>query len=124
VVDVARAVAKAALEGVGAGATIELGGPQILTMLELHRWIGDAVGHTPHFFEVPDAVAAGFARFGFVPGAPITWDQWLMLQRDNIVSTGSTGFEQFGITPAPLAAVSLNWLVRYRRHGRFSLTAA
>jgi NADH dehydrogenase len=73
---------------------------------------------------IPDPVAAGLARLGWLPGAPITWDQWQMLQRDNVVSDGATGFEAFGIAPAPLAAVAPTWLVRYRRHGRFSLTPA
>ena len=124
VVDVARAVAKAALTPASAGKTYELGGPQTLSMLELHQWIAEAVAHKPHFAKVPDGVAAAMARFGFLPGAPITWDQWLMLQRDNVVSAEAKGFSDLGISPAPLAAVALNWLVRYRRHGRFSLTAA
>jgi NADH dehydrogenase len=124
VVDVARAVAKTALGQVPAGRTFELGGPQILSMLELHHWIADAVAHKPRFVAVPDAIAAAMARFGFLPGAPITWDQWLMLQHDNVVSAGAKGFADFGIAPTPLAAVAANWLVRYRRHGRFSLTAA
>jgi hypothetical protein len=29
------------------------------------------------------------------------------------------GFDKFGITPTPLAAVAPDWLVRFRRHGRF-----
>lgn len=124
VVDVGRAVAKAALGQAPVGKTYELGGPQILTMLELHRWIAEAVAHRPHFVAMPDSVAAAIARMGFLPGAPITWDQWLMLQRDNVVSVGAKGFSDLGIAPAPLAAVALEWLVRYRRHGRFSLSAA
>lgn len=124
VVDVARAVAKCALTPVAAGQTLELGGPQILTMLELQQWIAEAIARRPHFIEVPDVMAAGIARFGFLPGAPITWDQWLMLQHDNVVAAQADGFAALGISPAPLAAVAPNWLVRYRRQGRFSLNAA
>ena len=124
VVDVARAVGKAALTPGLAGKTFELGGPQILSMLELHHWIADAIAHKPNFVPVPDPIAAAMARFGFLPGAPITWDQWLMLQHDNVVSGGAKGFRDLGIAPTPLAAVAPSWLVRYRRHGRFSLTAA
>lgn len=121
VVDVARAVAKAALSPAAVGATFELGGPQILSMLELHRWIGEAIGRTPRLLSLPDSIAGGIARLGWLPGAPITWDQWLMLQHDNVVSAGAQGFVDLGIDPAPLAAVAPAWLVRYRRHGRFSL---
>ncbi|HVF93893.1 MAG TPA: complex I NDUFA9 subunit family protein [Sphingomonas sp.] len=110
--------------GASAGKTYELGGPDILSMGEIIRWIAQAIGRTPTIVEVPDAAGAMIARAGFLPFAPITWDQWLMLQRDNVVANGGTGFEAFGIAPAPLAAVALTWLVRYRRHGRFSLTAA
>lgn len=124
VVDVAKAVAKVALTPAGEGKTFELGGPQVLSMLDLHKWIAEATGHHPTFVEVPDAVAAAMARFGFLPLAPITWDQWLMLQRDNVVAEGAKTFTDLGIEPAPLAAVAPKWLVRYRTHGRFSLNAA
>ena len=124
VVDVARAVAKVALTPVGEGKTFELGGPKALSMLDLHKWIADAIGHHPTFLQVPDAAAAAMARLGFLPGAPLTWDQWLMLQRDNIVGEGARTFADLGIEPAPLAAIAPKWLVRYRTHGRFSLNAA
>ena len=55
-----------------------------------------------------------------MPGAPITWDQWLMLQRDNVVSEGAEGLRSFGIAPTPLEAVSEGWLTAYRRRGRFA----
>ena len=126
VADVARAVAQAALQpGVHAGKTYELGGPQALSMTELNAWIAHATGRAPKMIEIPDKVGEAMARFGGrLPGAPITWDQWLMLQNDNVVSPGAAGFEAFGIEPAPLAAVAPQWLVRYRRQGRFSLNAA
>jgi len=124
VVDVARAVAKVALTPAGAGKTFELGGPQALSMLDLHNWIADAIGHHPTFLQVPDVAAAAMARVGFLPGAPINWDQWLMLQHDNVVSKGPKTFADLGIEPAPLAAIAPKWLVRYRTHGRFSLNAA
>lgn len=126
VVDVARAVGKAALDpGTYAGKTYELGGPQILSMAELMRWIATSIGYSPHIVALPDSMAAMMARIGaFVPGAPITWDQWLMLQHDNVVAPGAAGFDMFGIDPAPLAAAASQWLVRYRRNGRFSLSTS
>jgi NADH dehydrogenase len=57
---------------------------------------------------------------GWMPGAPITWDQWLMLQRDNVPAAASDGLAAFGIAPTPLAAVSEGWLTSYRRRGRFA----
>ncbi|UAK25439.1 complex I NDUFA9 subunit family protein [Sphingomonas nostoxanthinifaciens] len=124
--DVARAIAQAALDPQAhAGKTYELGGPQILSMGELNAWIAQAIGRKLSLPAVPDALAGLAARMGgWLPGAPMTWDQWLMLQRDNVVTTGAPGFADFGIAPAPLAAVAPRWLVRFRRHGRFSLGAA
>lgn len=126
VADVAQAVAKAALDpGAHAGKTYELGGPQRISMAELNRWIATAIGRQTRLPELPDAIAGAMARFGGrLPGAPMTWDQWLMLRQDNVVSPGAAGFEAFGIEPKPLAAVAPSWLVRFRRQGRFSLGTA
>lgn len=125
--DVADAVVTAldgALEGVGAGRTFELGGPQVLTMEELLRWIAEATGRKPLFVEVPDAVASALATgLGWAPGAPITRDQWRMLQRDNVVASDAAGLAALAVTPTSLASVADGWLVQYRRHGRFAQTA-
>jgi hypothetical protein len=97
----------------------------VLTMGELLRWIADATGRSPLFVDVPDFVASALASgFGWAPGAPITKDQWLMLQHDNVVAEGAEGFAQLGVTPASLAAVADGWLVQYRRHGRFAELAS
>jgi NADH dehydrogenase len=121
--DVARAIAAAALDpGAHGGKTYELGGPQTLTMEELNAWICKAIGRKRTLLPVPDDAGRLMARFGWLPGAPMTWDQWLMLQRDNVAGGDMPGFEAFGISPAPLAAVAPAWLVPYRRHGRFDAT--
>lgn len=121
--DVADAVV-AALGDEAAGKIFEIGGPQLLTMLELQQWIADATGRKRLFVELPDAVSGALASgLGWAPGAPITKDQWLMLQRDNIVAGGAAGLGQLGVTATSLAAVAEGWLVQYRRHGRFAQTA-
>ena len=119
--DVADAVV-AALAPQAAGQLYEVGGPEVLTMRALLRWIADAIGRSPLFVEVPDVVASALASgFGWAPGAPITKDQWLMLQHDNVVADGAAGLAQLGITPTSLGSVSDSWLVQYRRHGRFAV---
>lgn len=119
--DLGEAIVRAVEDpGAHAGKTYELGGPEQVSMRELLRRLADWTGRKPHFVDMPDAIAGGMARFGgWAPGAPITWDQWLMLQQDNVVAAGAEGLEAFGITPTPLAAVAPSWLVRYRRQGRF-----
>lgn len=120
--DVGQAVTAAALHpGEHGGRTYELGGPQVLSMCELMEWINQSTGYRRMLIDVPDAVGRAMARgLGWLPGAPITWDQWLMLQRDNAVAPDAPGLAEFGIRPTPLAAVSEGWLTAYRRHGRFA----
>lgn len=121
VADAARAIARAALDPLTyGGRTFELGGPERISMEALNRWIAAEIGRSPAIVNIPDAAVALMAKVGrFVPGAPITPDQLLLLQSDNVVSPGAEGFAAFGIDPVPLAAVAPGWLVRYRRHGRF-----
>lgn len=106
------------------GRAFELGGPEVLTMIELQRWIAAAIGRSPEFAELPDMVGGAIAAFGFLPGAPITADQWKMLQRDAVTAPGSEGLKELGVEPTPLEAVAPAWLVRYRRAGRFGRLAA
>lgn len=125
VVDVARAIASAVADsGAHAGMTYELGGPEVMSMAEINAWLANAIGHDPAMLPVPDAIAAGIARFtGWLPGAPITYDQWLMLQQDNVVAPKAKGLSALGVSPTPLAAVADSWLVQYRKHGRFTGSA-
>jgi NADH dehydrogenase len=120
--DVGRAVAAAALDpGRYGGQVYELGGPQVLTMRELMEFVCETTERDRPLIDVPDPLARLLARAtGWLPGAPISWDQWLMLRRDNVVPPGAQGLEAFGVGKTPLAAVAQGWLTRYRRHGRFA----
>jgi NADH dehydrogenase len=120
--DVGRAITAAALDPRGhGGRTYELGGPQVLTMRELMEWVCETTGRGRPLLDIPDPVGRLIARTtGWLPGAPITWDQWLMLRRDNVVADDAQGLEAFGLPKTPLAAVSEGWLTSYRRHGRFA----
>ena len=119
--DLGRAIAAAALDPkVHGGKTYELAGPEIMTMRDLNETVARMAGHDPHLVDVPDFVAGGMSFFGFLPGAPLTRDQWIMLQKDNVADGGATGFKAFGITPTPLAAVAPEWLGRYKTGGRFA----
>jgi NADH dehydrogenase len=91
-----------------------------MSMRELNARIADLGDQHPDLVDVPDILAQGVAMFGFLPGAPLSRDQWLMLQKDNVPSGELPGFKAFGITPAPLGAVAPEWLGRYRKGGRFA----
>lgn len=120
--DVARAIVEAIEDPARFGGHIyELGGPKIYTMRELISWIMEQIYVHKPINEVPPGMAQLLARLGdILPFAPITSDQWLMLQRDNVVSSSAEGLEAFGITPTPLEAIAPAYLVRYRKRGRFN----
>ena len=123
--DVADAVRAALADPAYAGRTYELGGPQILTMRELLEWIAKSIGRSPLLIDMPDVLAGAMASAtGWLPGAPITADQWAMLSRDNVVAGGMPGLADLGVVPTSLDAVAAGWLDIYRRHGRFTGKAA
>ena len=124
--DVAKAAVAALADPTAhGGATYELGGPEVISMGALNRWIAQATGRPRAFIDLPDAVAGGMASaIGWLPGAPMTRDQWLMLQSDNVVAADARGLNALGIVATPLEAVADGWLVRYRRHGRFAAKTA
>lgn len=125
VVDVARAIASAVADaGDHAGKTYELGGPQVMSMAEINAWLAEQTGHDPMMIASPNCVSEWLARLtGWLPGAPITLDQWRMLQSDNVVASKAKGLTDLGVSPTPLAAVADQWLVQYRKHGRFTARA-
>lgn len=110
----------AALAPEYAGRTFELGGPDVMSMGEIVRWLAKTLGRNPSIVELPDMAGALLAR---LPLAPITTDQWQMLQRDNVVAAGAEGLAALGIEATPVAAVAPDWLVRFRRQGRFGRRA-
>ncbi len=118
--DVAEAIVHAvALPA--SGRTYELGGPQVLTMRALYEWIARQIGRNPLLIDLPDFAAAALAKgTGWLPGAPITKDQWAMLQADNVVAEGAATLADLGVVPTTLDAVAPGWLDIYRKHGRFT----
>lgn len=110
---VANALADPAKHG---GKTFELAGPEVLTMIELHRRIAAAQGRERRFLPVPDALAALFAA---LPGSPMNADQWKMLKRGSTASGALPGCAALGIHPRPLGLFLERWMTRYRKHGRF-----
>lgn len=115
--DVGQAIARAALDPAGvAGTTLELGGPDVLSMAELNRLIALMIGRERRFLELPDPMVELLAR---VPAGPLTADQLTMLRRDNVVGTHAMGFAALGLRPTPIETVAPAWLVKFRRAGRF-----
>ena len=119
--DLAEAIAQAALNPQAHGGnTYDIAGPQVLTMKALHEAILELTGQETEIVELPNVFASLLSKFGWLPGAPLTRDQWLMLQHDNVAAKGAPGLEAFGIRPTPLASVAWEWLGRFHRGGKFA----
>lgn len=120
--DVAEAVA-VALEHPDrhGGRTYELGGPEQITMLELHERIAAAQGRTRRFIAMPDGLSAAFAA---MPLTPMSRDQWALLKPGSTVSPGALGLADMGIEAKPLGLFLDKWMLRYRKHGRFGAANA
>ncbi|WP_338241614.1 complex I NDUFA9 subunit family protein [Aurantiacibacter hainanensis] len=116
--DVAAGVA-AALEDPAShgGKTYEAAGPEKLTMMQIHHMIADGQGRERRFFAMPDSIASIFAS---MPLTPINSDQLAMLKEGSVASKGTPGLAKLGISPKPLSLFLDRWMVRYRKHGRFS----
>ena len=113
--DLGRAISMAALDPHRfGGRTYEIGGPEIMSMAELIKAIANLSGQDPNLVPLPDFMGNLLSYFGWLPGAPLTRDQWLMLQHDNISSGDVPGLEYFDLRATPLAAVAYEWLDRFR----------
>ena len=113
--DLAEAIAAAVLDPAAyGGKTYEVAGPARLSMVELHQAVLAITRQDTEILPMPDLFGSLLSRFGWLPGAPLTRDQWLMLGQDNVPSGELPGLEAFGINPTPLAAVGPEWLDRFQ----------
>lgn len=119
--DAAQAVANALADpGKHGGKIYEIAGPEAIGMGDLNRRIAAAQGRERWFIELPDVASGAIATAtGWLPAAPITRQQWLLLKDGNVASGALQGLKALGIVPRPLGLFLDRWMVRYRKHGRF-----
>jgi uncharacterized protein YbjT (DUF2867 family) len=123
--DVATAVADAVDGKTRAGATYELGGPEVLTMREIIEIILATIERQRMLISLPFGLANLKAMFlQFAPGAlKLTPDQVALLRSDNVVSdaakTAGLTLEGMGITADSLEAIAPQYLWRFRAAGQF-----
>ena len=116
--DVADAVLAAIADPAARGKTFELGGPRVMTMREVLRFILDTTGRRRPMLDMP----MGLMRFQAgllqrLPKPPLTQDQLLLLGRDNVVGQGVPSFSDLGIAPKSVEAVVPAYLKRFRQGG-------
>jgi uncharacterized protein YbjT (DUF2867 family) len=120
VCDVADAVLRCATDGTTRGLTYELGGPNIYTFKELMQLMLAETNRRRLLVPVPFSVAMLKASvLGLMPKPMLTRDQVRLLERDNIVSTGTHTLADLRIEPEAVEAVIPTYLWRFRREGQF-----
>ncbi|MEY4720836.1 MAG: hypothetical protein RIQ46_561 [Pseudomonadota bacterium] len=124
--DAAEAVANALCDPARhGGKTYEVAGPEVMTMGGLNRAIAAAQGRGTLFVDLPDPVSGAIATLtGWLPGAPITRDQWALLVAGNVATGKLPGLDKLDVTARPLSLFLDRWMVRYRKHGRFGTRAS
>jgi NADH dehydrogenase len=128
--DVATAVAKAVDGKAKAGATYELGGPEVLTMNEIIEIILATIERKRMLLPVPMGIAKLKSYvLQFAPGAfKLTPDQVALLKTDNVVSDAARAagltLDGLGIQADSLEAIAPQYLWRFRATGQFAHSGA
>ncbi len=124
--DVATAIADAVDGSTKAGATYELGGPEVLTMREIMELILKIIERDRMLVSLPFGLAKLQALFLQFAPAPLTLtpDQVELLRSDNVVSeaakTAGLTLEGLGIAPDSLEVIAPQYLWRFRKAGQFA----
>lgn len=126
VADVAAAVSSALNNGATAGKIYELGGPAVYSLKDLMQFIARTTERNPLFVPIPFfLLGIGAGLTGWIPGAPMTYDQVKLLRADNIVKNGrdatSVGtLADLGVEQTALEAVVPSYLWAYRPSGQYA----
>ncbi len=124
--DVAEAVARAVEGRATAGATYELGGPEVMSFRQCMETMLAVIHRRKLLVPVPFFLARWKAAFlGLLPKPLVTVDQVRLLERDNVVSgeamaAGHT-LAGLGIEPTAAAAILPTYLWRFRKEGQFEM---
>lgn len=123
--DVAEAIARTTSRPEVAGRTFELGGPEIWTLKAVLSYILRETGRDRLLAPLPFFAAkilGGFTQMTTLVGMtpPLTRDQVVMLETDNVVTDGAEGLSALGIEPTGLEAIAPSYLWRYRKGGQFA----
>jgi NADH dehydrogenase len=122
--DVADAAMAALADPAAAGKTFELGGPRVMSMRQVLRYILDVTGRRRPMIALPEGFVRLQARLGeLLPTPPLTRDQLILLGKDNVVSPNAAGFQALGIEPKAVEAIVPAYLARFRVGGQRAAVA-
>ncbi|WP_439578992.1 complex I NDUFA9 subunit family protein [Elioraea sp.] len=123
--DVADAVMAALDRADAVGRTYELGGPRVYSFRELLAYILKVTGRRRLLLPLPWSVGRMQARvFELLPNPPLTRDQLLLLQKDNVVAPDALTLADLGVQPKAVEAIVPSYLARFGRRGAARTEAA
>jgi NADH dehydrogenase len=122
--DVAEAIARAVDGGAKAGATYEIGGPEVRTFKELMQYVLDVTERRRFLIPLPFPLAKLQATFlQYLPKPLLTPDQVELLKHDNVVSPAAERegrtLAGLGIAPTSMEVIVPSYLWRFRKTGQF-----
>lgn len=116
--DVAAAIFNALDRDDAQGRVYELGGPKVYSFEDIMNLVLETTCRRRPLVPVPFFVARVLGSIlGLLPFPPLTRDQVVLLERDNVVGAGAPGLADLGVAPTPAEAVLESYLSRYRRAG-------
>ena len=122
--DVAEAIARAVDGDATAGATYELGGPEVLSFKALMEYVLKVTERRRLLIPLPFALARLQAMvLQYLPTPLLTPDQVELLKSDNVVSAAATAERRtlagLGIEPTAMEVIVPSYLWRFRKTGQF-----
>jgi NADH dehydrogenase len=127
--DVAEAIARAVDGNARAGATYELGGPEVRTFKQLMEYVLAVTGRKRLLIAIPFPLAKFQAAFlQLLPKPLLTRDQVELLKTDNVVSAAAASegrtLQGLGIEPVAMESIVPSYLWRFRKTGQFRVRGA
>lgn len=120
--DVVAAVMAVLDTAAAKGQVYALGGPSTYSFKELMAFTVQCIRRRRALIHIPEPLAAFAAMLtGWIPGAPLTSDQLLLLQEDSVVTSGQKTLQDLGISPRSIEAMVPEYLSSYRPGGRFEI---
>ena len=116
--DVADAIIAGLTRDDVSGRLFELGGPGVRTFRELLEYLLRVLGRRRMLLPLSFKLAKQQARImQFLPEPPLTVDQVIMLERDNVVGDGALELADLGVPATPLESIVPGYVRVFARLG-------
>ncbi len=103
------------------GETYHLGGPEVVTLKEIYEILLKETNRDRALVSIPWPLAKIQGMIlGMLPKPLLTKDQVVSLKTDNIVRDGIKTFDDLDIEPTAMATILPEYLICYKRGGRFA----